>query len=491
MYWADEYYNRSKNAYYYNGAVQNNHGIVIVGWDDNYSKYNFNSYPSGNGAFIIKNSWGTDFGDNGYFYISYYDTSVGKYNYCYTNVENCDNYDNIYQYDELGMIGAFSANSSSKTGWFANVFQSSSGKDELLEAVSFYTIAAGCTYEIHVNSAYSGPSIQGLKKVRSGTIANPGYHTIKLDNSIKINKGDKFIVAVKITTPNYDEHPIPIEVPVPNYSSMATASRNQSYFSLNGNNWYDMTDYSPNTNVCLKAFTSDYTSKVSFTTTSYSVRENNSITLNIERESGIGSVSFDYTTVDGTAKEGTDYIKASGTISMADGEKTSSITVKVNDDTEIEGNEFFYVHLLDPTGSVEFGSAIATIFIEDHVTISSGLTIAPPSVRAGRTELSQTLNFSSMEGPVNDTITAAVNIRNDNPSAANVKLILALIKHENGQDKLERVSLCSVDSIQSNQLQQLSTSMNVNIEEPEKYKLKVYLWDSFTNRIPYMPAQEF
>ena len=48
------------------------------------------------GAFICQNSWGGGFGDNGVFYISYYDTNIGVHNVVYTGVESTKNYDNIF-----------------------------------------------------------------------------------------------------------------------------------------------------------------------------------------------------------------------------------------------------------------------------------------------------------------------------------------------------------------------------------------------------------
>ncbi|MDR3240554.1 MAG: C1 family peptidase [Lactobacillaceae bacterium] len=52
-----------------------NHATALVGFDDNYSRNNFNGnqQPTQNGAFIVRNSWGKDFGDQGYFYVSYED----------------------------------------------------------------------------------------------------------------------------------------------------------------------------------------------------------------------------------------------------------------------------------------------------------------------------------------------------------------------------------------------------------------------------------
>ena len=47
-----------------NGSVYNdvkvipNHAVTIIGWDDNYSKENFNFKPNNNGAWIAKNSYG-------------------------------------------------------------------------------------------------------------------------------------------------------------------------------------------------------------------------------------------------------------------------------------------------------------------------------------------------------------------------------------------------------------------------------------------------
>ena len=138
------YYNRTTNSYCYIGDEKPNHDSVIIGWDDNYSKDNFNMGLEGDGAFICTNSWGEDFGDQGYFYVSYYDTNIGVHNIVYTGVEPVDNYDHNYQSDLCGWVGQIGYGRDS--AWFANAY--TAGKGENLEAAGFYATDQNTDYEL-------------------------------------------------------------------------------------------------------------------------------------------------------------------------------------------------------------------------------------------------------------------------------------------------------------------------------------------------------
>ena len=95
---------------------------MIIGWDDGYLRENFNTEVNGDGAFICMNSWGDDFGDDGYFYVSYYDSNIGLNNIIYTDVEDPDHYDHNYQTDLRGWVGQLGYGSD--TVWFSNVYES-------------------------------------------------------------------------------------------------------------------------------------------------------------------------------------------------------------------------------------------------------------------------------------------------------------------------------------------------------------------------------
>jgi C1A family cysteine protease len=251
MYYSGSYYNAATHAYYYDGSSAN-HAVTIVGWDDTYNRGNFSpSAPPGDGAFIVRNSWGTWWGDSGYFYISYYDSRVGKENYVFRTAQSTTNYTRAYQYDTLGWTT--STGYGSTTGWLANVFTAAA--TEQVAAASFYTASPNATYTLYVytNVGSSGPTGGTLAGTQSGTIADAGYHTITLSTPVTVTSGQKFSVVVRLTTPGYT-YPIAIEYPVGGYSSAATASSGQSYMSSNGSNWTDVAGYYSNTNVCLKAF---------------------------------------------------------------------------------------------------------------------------------------------------------------------------------------------------------------------------------------------
>ena len=245
-----EYYNRKNNSYYYNGTEGINHDVVIVGWDDNYSRDNFNIKPKKDGAFICKNSWGTGFGEDGYFYISYYDAHIGETSVVYTRLDPADNYDRIYQSDKLGWVGVLGYDN--EEAYFANVYKA--GKNEELQAVSFYATGAKTTYEVYVATEYEGQEdLQNRQLVASGEMEYSGYYTVDFDNAVKLAGGKKFAVIVHITTPG-SQFPIAIEYDADSMTDSFDVSDGEGYISLYGNQWYSA-EQERDCNVCLKAFT--------------------------------------------------------------------------------------------------------------------------------------------------------------------------------------------------------------------------------------------
>ena len=249
VYWNSAYYSSGTDAYYYNGASSCNHDVVIVGWNDSYSRTSFSGtagVPGGDGAFIVRNSWGTGWGDAGYFYVSYYDTTLARteWSTAFVAPEALTDYTGIYQYDALGWITSLGY--SSETAWFANCFTAQA--DGGVSAVAFYAATPGASYQV-----YGGSSLTALRQLAAGTFTDAGYHTVALAGSLTITRSAPFYVAVRLTTPGYS-FPIPVEYPIAGWAA-AVASAGQSFISSNGSNWTDVTTNYANTNVCLKAFT--------------------------------------------------------------------------------------------------------------------------------------------------------------------------------------------------------------------------------------------
>jgi hypothetical protein len=251
------YYNPTYASSYFPGSRDpreniSNHAVCIVGWDDNYNKNLFKVKPPGNGAFIIKNSWGRSYGDKGYCYISYYDAVlIQTYGFVFMGAYSPSNYKDIYQYDPFGVVSQWGGNKSSS--WFSNVFKAKNNNN--LAAVSFYTTAPNTSYTIYIyQKPLKGKPTSGvLKKTISGKIITMGYKTISLHGYVPLKKNDTFSVVVKIAAPN-ELNPVAYEYPKPKMSSRARSLPGQSYVSNDGKTWKDFTTIVKNGNVCLKAF---------------------------------------------------------------------------------------------------------------------------------------------------------------------------------------------------------------------------------------------
>ena len=210
-YHSSSYLNYSTSAYYNNVNTSTNHAIMVVGWDDNYSKENFSTdiQPTNDGAWIVRNSWGSSWGDDGYFYISYEDTSLGSSNGAAAITANlADDYDNNYFYGNT-----ITYNWKGYYQKAAQVYQikGKSAEKEQIRAISVMFGGTNTEYSIQlyknpeltdgvVTNPESGEAM--LNTPVTGTTSYAGLYTIEISETIELSADD--YVAVVITFPNGD-----------------------------------------------------------------------------------------------------------------------------------------------------------------------------------------------------------------------------------------------------------------------------------------------
>ena len=248
------YLNSKTNAYYDPYTGNGNHAITVVGWDDNYSKNNFYTAPAGDGAFIVKNSWGSSWGDNGYFYISYYDRvlfAVNKDNQAFTYILNDTvRYTKNYQYDVAGMTDYLITGK--KTVWYQNIYNAT-GNEAIAAVSTFFNTTVDYEISIYVNDV--------LQLTQNGRHEGSGYYTIPLKEYVPVTVGDIFKIVVKLANPQNGYAAVPISEQLS--TTRCYYAPGVSYFSNDGKKWTDLYDYSAsayshtyNSQVaCLKAFT--------------------------------------------------------------------------------------------------------------------------------------------------------------------------------------------------------------------------------------------
>ncbi|WP_296800937.1 C1 family peptidase [uncultured Methanobrevibacter sp.] len=234
------YYNTETYAQYVDVFVTPNHDVSIVGWDDNFPKEKFLTPPPGDGAWIVKNSWGSGWGENGYLYVSYYDQSLlpymsGAINTAATAIifENTVPYNKNYQYD-IVWGGAFVPSGNGNISYM-NIFEALD--DDLIAAVGTYFNSSDVNYkvQIYVNDE--------LRLTQEGVSPFIGYHTIKLDEYIPIKKGDIFkAVMISDAMPGVDLRETRLHY-----------DKNISFFSYDGQTWIDC--YTEDAIACLKIYT--------------------------------------------------------------------------------------------------------------------------------------------------------------------------------------------------------------------------------------------
>ena len=236
-----------------------NHAVTIVGWDDTFPAGRFRNFATKDGAWLCKNSWGTDDGDDGYMWISYCDRSLEDF--AVFELDDVNEHDKIYQYDSFIPVQTISAyETAAETGpsYMADIFTADERSE--ISAVGTYIYNAGTDYEITVYKDVrdpSDPSSGVPSAVTKGRCDLTGFFTLDLDEPVTVDKGERFAVSVKLYC---EKSPfvIPIESSLyvedafgAKYDLVSLTNdreildytgRGQSFFSVDGKNWGDVKD---------------------------------------------------------------------------------------------------------------------------------------------------------------------------------------------------------------------------------------------------------
>lgn len=248
--------------------VAMNHEVCIVGWDDDFKKEDFINQPAHDGAWLVRNSWGSDERDlydyRNYFWISYECPSIGNDAYIFDTDDHV-NYDRNYYYDtQIHDINTFLY--LDEDGMVANVFKAGENSNEKLKEVVIQT-GGPLSYEINIyrnlkdiSNPESGELID--EATVSGYTGLGGIFTIPLKEEVLLEKDSLFSVVVKSRAES-----VLYEVSLMNFVGKMDIEvgmkKNQSFFyDPDKNKWLDLYDvvgelyYDVIGNFCIYAHTS-------------------------------------------------------------------------------------------------------------------------------------------------------------------------------------------------------------------------------------------
>lgn len=237
---------------YYSGRTgSTNHAVCIVGWNDNYSSDNFKSKPAGNGAWLVKNSWGTRWSDGGYFWMSYYEGTLCNFR---TFKVQKDAPSDIYDYNGVGAERWYSL-----AGYAAVIYDVKlSSSADVINSIGTYFVNGTRNIKISIYTSdkdMGGNPFAGTQRLKDYAVSKnqDGFYNIPINSDISLKGCTQFSVVIW-----YDKS-IPVEG-----DNTYNNSSGKSYLGTNISRLYNLPSsvYTGSGDVCIKAYTAMPSSRV-------------------------------------------------------------------------------------------------------------------------------------------------------------------------------------------------------------------------------------
>lgn len=208
---------------HYAGTDEPNHAVLIVGWDDDLE------HDEGSGGWIVKNSWGPGWGDDGYFRIAYGSASIGKWASFVRDWEPYDDHGVLWYYDEGGMNNAWGYGDT--TAWGLAKF--TPDHDASAVRVELWTTDATTDIDVYLYDDFDGTTLTGLLgQSVNHAFDEAGYHSIPLDAPVALTASDEVAAVVKLTNATY-AYPVAADI-------HGRSEIEKTYLSHFGTGWIDL-----------------------------------------------------------------------------------------------------------------------------------------------------------------------------------------------------------------------------------------------------------
>ena len=266
--------NYKKDCKYINGYYTQNHPensedsdhvALVVGWDDDFPADCFATPASRNGAWLVQNSFGINWGNCGYYFVSYDQAIRGMF-----GLEASDEYSSAIAYGRFALATLSAPENAEKLEGATNI--SDLSQEEVLSwadieaasiyrqegsvaAIGFWTVIQDQPYTIELRDGEFGEVLA----TKSGSFEATGYHTVKLDTPVDVTT---FTVVVKTKGLGSFEGPSRESTASTAYASNYPAhfqgmtEPGRSFIQISGE-WVDVTDEEILTKMCLEKIDED------------------------------------------------------------------------------------------------------------------------------------------------------------------------------------------------------------------------------------------